>query len=130
MGDDLSMFDRLQRKKQGTWEGPIEAKYTLARRTNKSCPTEVTSKRAVGRHKNILAIEKPTPRDPRFDSFSGTFNEELYKRAYSFLDERREAEIEDLKKMLKRLRAQGKATASTKVCNFYSLYVLFTLWHL
>ena len=37
----------------------------------------------------ILYYDLPlqTSRDPRFDDLSGTFNEDLFKKSYSFLDD-------------------------------------------
>ena len=39
-------------------------------------------------------------RDPRFDSLSGKFNEDLFEKSYSFLNEYKKSEIEQIKNQI------------------------------
>lgn len=41
-------------------------------------------------------------RDPRFDSLSGTFNQELFEKSYSFLDDYRKSEAEAIRAELRK----------------------------
>jgi ribosomal RNA-processing protein 36 len=41
-------------------------------------------------------------RDPRFDSLSGNFNEELFNKSYSFLDDLKQGEMKEMRKELKK----------------------------
>lgn len=77
-------------------------------RSSKHAPTEVSSKRPVGRKREILAVKKPQARDPRFDplvtsrSSSGAggtsrADEDHARRAYAFLDEYRDDEMRQLR---------------------------------
>jgi len=43
-------------------------------------------------------------RDPRFDSMSGKFNEDLFEKTYSFLDEKRDNELSQLKKNIDKMQ--------------------------
>ncbi|CAI2173663.1 16575_t:CDS:2 [Funneliformis geosporum] len=76
-------------------EGEINTKGQKKRR-NKHAPMEVTSKKPVSRFRQIVEISNSVKhrRDPRFDSLSGKFNEDLFEKSYSFLDEYKKSEIE------------------------------------
>ncbi|CAG8475909.1 22859_t:CDS:2 [Rhizophagus irregularis] len=75
----------------------INAKGSKKRR-NKHAPMEMSSKRPVSRFRQIVEI--PKSRDPRFDSLSGKFNEDLYEKTYSFLNEYKKSEIEQIKSQI------------------------------
>jgi hypothetical protein len=64
-------------------DGPASKK----RRANKNCPLEITSKRAVGRFRQVVEVKKRKSHDPRFESMSGKLNEDLFAKSYAFLDE-------------------------------------------
>lgn len=54
-------------------------------------------------------------RDPRFDDLSGKFNENMFEKAYSFLDDitRREMEVSEYKILhLRRCTLSGKSNAA------------------
>lgn len=57
------------------------------KRSSKNHPLEITSKRQVARFKNVVEVKKKRLVDPRFDSLSGRFNEDLFAKSYAFLDE-------------------------------------------
>ncbi|KAJ5066148.1 hypothetical protein M0811_03481 [Anaeramoeba ignava] len=63
-------------------------------------PREVSSKIKPSKFKQILPDKKRPVRDPRFDDLSGKFNKSKFNQAYSFLDKKREKEIQKLKKEL------------------------------
>ncbi|PKC14643.1 DUF947-domain-containing protein [Rhizophagus irregularis] len=79
----------------------INAKGSKKRR-NKHAPMEMSSKRPVSRFRQIVEIPKSMKqkRDPRFDSLSGKFNEDLYEKTYSFLNEYKKSEIEQIKSQI------------------------------
>ena len=98
---NLTLEERLKMKKSGfaktlrsganSGDGSDEETFgsvtNTTKRLNKNCPSEVTSKRPVGRFREALQIRKKVTRDPRFDSASGKLNEDLFKKSYAFLDE-------------------------------------------
>lgn len=43
-------------------------------------------------------------RDPRFDELCGRFSPQIFQHAYAFVDELRDKEIEENKKILKKVR--------------------------
>ncbi|ORY44191.1 DUF947-domain-containing protein, partial [Rhizoclosmatium globosum] len=62
-------------------------------------PAEMTSKRPVPRYRQVVELpKKEEHRDPRFNKFSGKFNEGLFKRSYGFLEDYEKNEIEELRK--------------------------------
>lgn len=72
------------------------------KRENKNRPMEISSKKTVSRFREVVPVKKKLSRDPRFDDLSGEFKEDLFKKAYSFLDDVKEREKEKIqKKMVK-----------------------------
>lgn len=56
------------------------------KKRNKNHPMELTSKRAVGRHRQAVEVKKKKRHDPRFDSMCGRLNEDLFGKSYAFLE--------------------------------------------
>jgi len=76
---------------------------------------EMSSKIPVSRFRMVVPTKnKFKPRDPRFDELSGPFNEHLFKKSFSFLDELKNKEIEDLRKQLKREKEPEEQTKINK----------------
>ncbi|KAI1774191.1 DUF947-domain-containing protein [Hypoxylon cercidicola] len=75
-------------------------------RLHKHAPTEQTSKRPVTRKREAVAVPKREARDPRFSSVisSRPFDEDRARKAYSFLDEYRDAEMGKLRETIKKTR--------------------------
>jgi len=67
-------------------------------------PAEMTAKKPVTRRRTVFNIEKKKIRDPRFDDISGEYHEDNYKINYSFLNQMREDEINDMKMQLKKTK--------------------------
>ena len=65
-------------------------------RTSKHAPTEISSKKAVSRKRAVVRIHKHEARDPRFESVTGSLDEEKMKKDYAFLDAYRNSEIAEL----------------------------------
>ncbi|KAJ1667038.1 rRNA biogenesis protein rrp36 [Coemansia sp. RSA 1813] len=74
------------------------------RRSDKNKPTVMSSKRPVGRFRQIIEMPKSKVRDPRFDGLSGNFNEDLYEKTYAFLDDQQKNEMELLEKQAVKLK--------------------------
>lgn len=73
-----------------------------ARRANKNRPMEISSKKPIGRFREVIQVPKKVARDPRFESLCGNLDEEGFKKRYNFLYENElPAEKEELKKMMK-----------------------------
>ena len=62
------------------------------------------SHRPVSRFRHVVPVTKKAARDPRFGQRSGKFNETMFKKAYSFLDEVREKERKMAEKELRKTK--------------------------
>ncbi|KAJ7374405.1 rRNA biogenesis protein rrp36 [Desmophyllum pertusum] len=83
--------------------GLFEKKGAIAKpqkRENKNRPREMSSKKPVSRLRHVI----PLARDPRFDELSGTFNQEKFDKAYSFLGEIKANEKKQLQKELQKTK--------------------------
>ncbi|KAJ2158692.1 rRNA biogenesis protein rrp36 [Coemansia sp. RSA 552] len=96
---DDSGPEAVSAKPSGSW-----AAQGKLRRDSKKMPTMMSSKRAVGRFRQVVDMPAAKTRDPRFDSLSGHFNEDLFEKSYGFLDEQRRQEMGDLRRRAKELR--------------------------
>jgi ribosomal RNA-processing protein 36 len=70
-------------------------------RASKHAPTEVSSKKAVSRKREVVLIAKREHRDPRFEPLTGPVDSSRISAAYSFLDDYREDEMKELKAAIK-----------------------------
>jgi ribosomal RNA-processing protein 36 len=97
------------RKQDGdTWENNEALERKAGRkdhrdfnRSSKHAPTEISSKKAVSRKREVVPVPKREFRDPRFEPLSGFVDEAKVRAAYSFLDDYREDEIKELKSAIK-----------------------------
>lgn len=94
-----------------TWEDNEAAERKAGRkdrrdfnRSSKHAPTEVSSKKAVSRKREVVPVSKREFRDPRFENMDGPVDESKIRRAYSFLDDYRDDEIKELKEAIKKTR--------------------------
>lgn len=93
-------------------------------RSDKHQPMEVTSKRPVGRYRPVVEM-KTAERvyDPRFLNHTGTFNEDVYKRSYSFLKDYQKDELQQLKdKLSKTKNTDTRAELSLKISGMESRF--------
>ncbi|EPQ67669.1 Bgt-5331 [Blumeria graminis f. sp. tritici] len=90
--------DHEEEVRRGTSEKSHQAELS---RPNKHAPTEVSSKKAVTRRRDVVATAYRKPRDPRFELISGPVDRSRVNAAYSFLDTYREDEINELKTAIK-----------------------------
>jgi len=56
-------------------------------RSSKHAPTEISSKKAVSRKREVVVIKRREHRDPRFESLTGPVDESKFRAAYSFMAE-------------------------------------------
>lgn len=70
------------------------------KKRRKHAPTEAPANKPVGRFREVVAVAHSRTRDPRFDSTSGDYKEDLFRSNYKFLGEYKEGEIAALKKEL------------------------------
>lgn len=102
-------FEDLQKLKEKlgtkvykeTLFGPRKIKRVEFKRENKNRPREMSTKKPVSRFREVVHVKKNTPRDPRFDSLCGTFDQKHFKRAYGFLSKIKENDLKELQKQLK-----------------------------
>ncbi|PFX17444.1 ribosomal RNA processing protein 36 homolog [Stylophora pistillata] len=74
------------------------------KRENKNRPRELSSKKPVPRLRQVIPVKKKMARDPRFDELSGTFNQEMFDKAYSFLDDVKANEKKKLQKEVQKTK--------------------------
>ncbi|KAL2067841.1 hypothetical protein VTL71DRAFT_15939 [Oculimacula yallundae] len=70
-------------------------------RSSKHAPTEISSKKAVSRKREVIPVVKRAFRDPRFEAIGGPIDESKVSKAYSFLDDYREDEMKELRTAIK-----------------------------
>ncbi|KAG2192676.1 hypothetical protein INT46_006827 [Mucor plumbeus] len=78
------------------------------KRESKHRPMEVSSKRAVGRHRDVVQLQAEKRRDPRFDKLSGQLNQDLFEKSYNFLNDYKKSEIDMLKESIKKEQDEEK----------------------
>ncbi|CAM9781053.1 unnamed protein product [Ectocarpus sp. 12 AP-2014] len=80
-------------------------------RANKNRPQEASSRRAVGRFREVVVTKRKTSRDPRFEGGGGSskLNYDIFRKAYGFLGTYQDSEIEELKKSLKKEKNQERS---------------------
>ncbi|KAK1319937.1 hypothetical protein QJS10_CPB04g01097 [Acorus calamus] len=72
-------------------------------RANKNRPMEMSSRKPVGRFRQIIQVPKKVVRDPRFESLCGNLDPDGFRKRYSFLYEvELPAEREKLQKLVKK----------------------------
>ncbi|KAJ2699100.1 rRNA biogenesis protein rrp36 [Coemansia spiralis] len=75
-------------------------------RDSRKMPMVMSSKRPVGRFRQVVEMPQGRTRDPRFDSLSGNLNDDLFDKSYAFLDDKRKHEMAELKKQVRTLKAK------------------------
>ncbi|KAL8925195.1 MAG: hypothetical protein Q9172_002349 [Xanthocarpia lactea] len=73
-------------------------------RSSKHAPAEMSSKKAVSRKREVIQTVKRDIRDPRFEPVNGPVNEEKANKNYSFLNDYRDSEINDLKSTIRQTK--------------------------
>lgn len=76
----------------------IKKTKTDFKRENKNRPREMSAKKQVPLLRDLPNVKKIEHRDPRFDERAGEFNEKAFKNSYSFIEEIRQKELDQLKK--------------------------------
>ena len=73
----------------------------------------MSSKKPVSRFREVIPANKrqrEQSRDPRFDEKAGSFNEDLFKKSYSFLEEMRSEEKQLVEREARRTRNPERKT--------------------
>ncbi|KAI3925773.1 hypothetical protein MKX01_003332 [Papaver californicum] len=84
------------------------------KRKNKNRPMEMSSKKPVGRFREVIQVPKKVIRDPRFESLCGDLDTDGFRKRYDFLFESKlPAEKEELRKLMKKSK-DPKVTADLK----------------
>ncbi|XP_076165086.1 ribosomal RNA processing protein 36 homolog isoform X2 [Ptiloglossa arizonensis] len=101
-------FEDLQKLKEKlgtkiyneTLFGPRKVKKLDFKRENKNRPREMSAKKPISRFKQVIQAKKNIPRDPRFDTLCGTFNQKEFKKAYGFVTDMKKNDLQKLKEQL------------------------------
>jgi len=80
---------------------PVRGKKVEFKRENKNRPREMSSKKTVGRFREVVQVAKVQKRDPRFDPLCGEFDEKLFKDNYKFVNEIKSQDLAFLKKQIR-----------------------------
>mmetsp|Transcript_4555 Transcript_4555/g.13100 ORF Transcript_4555/g.13100 Transcript_4555/m.13100 type:complete len:325 (-) Transcript_4555:426-1400(-) len=85
-------------------------------RENKNRPTEASSRKPVGRLRDVVQTPRIERKDPRFEELSGRYNPERFRKQYSFLyDEALPQERAAVKSMLKKVKGvEAKEALTTR----------------
>eukprot|EP01134_Creolimax_fragrantissima_P004966 CFRG4966T1 len=78
------------------------------KRSSKNAPRETSSKQTVTRLRKVVDVKLAKARDPRFDDLSGTYNSDLWQKAYGFIDEYRAEELAQLQVELRKEKDLSK----------------------
>jgi ribosomal RNA-processing protein 36 len=112
--EEMSFEERLEARKngdsgqRGNSRSALKQRRTRRfKRSHKNAPLEQTSKKAVGRFREVVQVKKVVRRDPRFDSMAGTINETHHRAAFGFLDGVRAKEITEMKKRLAKMKKRA-----------------------
>eukprot|EP00090_Calanus_glacialis_P035504 TRINITY_DN60601_c0_g1_i1.p1 TRINITY_DN60601_c0_g1~~TRINITY_DN60601_c0_g1_i1.p1 ORF type:complete len:402 (-),score=176.42 TRINITY_DN60601_c0_g1_i1:32-1237(-) len=89
----------FHQKMSGT--APVRGKKVDFKRENKNRPREMSSKKTVGRFREVVQVAKVQQRDPRFDPLCGEFDEKLFKDNYKFVNEMKSQDLTFLKKQIR-----------------------------
>lgn len=71
-------------------------------RSSKHAPTELSSKKAVSRRREVIPVPKRDIRDPRFEPAAGPVDDKKIRKAYAFLEEYRDDEMKELKTAIRK----------------------------
>lgn len=104
---------KKDKKGDDTWEDNEALERKAGRkdhrdfnRSSKHAPTELSSKKAVSRKREVVPVIKRQFRDPRFEALGGPVDDSKVKAAYSFLDDYREDEMKELKEAIKKTKGE------------------------
>ncbi|KAJ1914329.1 rRNA biogenesis protein rrp36 [Tieghemiomyces parasiticus] len=61
----------------------------------------MSTKRPVSHFREVIEVQRRETRDPRFDSLAGKFNEDMFKKSFSFVNDLKQSEIKDLRERIK-----------------------------
>jgi ribosomal RNA-processing protein 36 len=102
---------KKDKKGDDTWEDNEALERSAGRkdhrdfnRSSKHAPTELSSKKAVSRKREVVPVIKRQFRDPRFEALGGPVDDGKVKAAYSFLSDYREDEMKELKEAIKKTK--------------------------
>ncbi|KAI9850678.1 MAG: rRNA biogenesis protein rrp36 [Thelocarpon superellum] len=76
-------------------------------RSSKHAPTELSSRKAVTRRREVVPVAKRAIRDPRFESLGGPVNPEKTRSNYAFLEQYQLDEMKQLKDAIRKTKDEG-----------------------
>lgn len=79
-------------------------------RSSKHAPSEISSKKAVTRRREVIPTTKIGLRDPRFEPLSGPIDEARTQKNYSFLEAYQDSEIISLKSAISKSKDEDTTT--------------------
>ncbi|KCV69997.1 hypothetical protein H696_03462 [Fonticula alba] len=79
-----------------------------AGKRKKSQPQVQSSRVRVSVLRQVVESQRPKARDPRFERTAGKYNEDLFKKAYGFITDQRQQEIDKLRASINREKNEGR----------------------
>ena len=108
-GKSTKLSGKVPGDKGDGWEDNEAAERKAGRkdrrdfnRSSKHAPTEISSKKAVSRKREVVPLPKREVRDPRFEPSSVPVDESKARRNYAFLDDYKEDEMKELRESIKK----------------------------
>ncbi|TGO08001.1 hypothetical protein BTUL_0232g00150 [Botrytis tulipae] len=77
-------------------------------RSSKNAPTEISSKKAVSRRREVVPVKKREIRDPRFEPTNGPVDMQKIEKNYDFLVDYREDEMKKLKETIRKTKDEDE----------------------
>ncbi|KAL5552143.1 hypothetical protein UlMin_002319 [Ulmus minor] len=100
---NVTFGELLRARADGSDSVNLKLKGKKTGRANKNRPMEASCLKPVSRFREVIQAPKRVIRDPRFDSLSGSYDPDGFKKRYSFLyEEEIPAEREEVRKQLKK----------------------------
>ncbi|KAI5065107.1 hypothetical protein GOP47_0019802 [Adiantum capillus-veneris] len=114
-------FEELQKARSNGSSSfrPFPAQKSVPKRANKNRPVEMSSKKPVGRFREVIQAPKRVLRDPRFENLCGSYEESKFKTSYKFLyDEELPAEKKRQQELLRKEKSSEAITNIQKHINW------------
>ncbi|XP_032231357.2 ribosomal RNA processing protein 36 homolog isoform X2 [Nematostella vectensis] len=106
--DDCSDEGEVEHLKDELSQIPFCELQDLKDKIGSKKPQELSSKQRVPKLRKVVQVKKKMGRDPRFDDLSGKFNEDLFRKSYSFVNDIRVEEKKSVEKELKKTKNAEK----------------------
>eukprot|EP00038_Savillea_parva_P009728 m.185461 g.185461 ORF g.185461 m.185461 type:complete len:278 (+) comp16457_c0_seq1:161-994(+) len=92
-----------------------EAQQGKKKKRVKGAPLEVSSRKKAPKVRKVISTTTQPLRDPRFDTLSGVYNEELWSKSYGFIADKQSEEAAEIKKELRKTKDPERRDELTRL---------------